>query len=134
VARIMIADQTKRHVAIFFCRQLDPQQDANRRTIEKELGSKIRFFPLPCSGRIEALHLLKALEAGARKVYLVACPQGACRYGQGNERARKRLDFAKGLVREINLPDDCFEMIVAPGPLPVSIDDLARELLGRTAD
>jgi coenzyme F420-reducing hydrogenase delta subunit len=130
----MIANRSEAHVAVFFCRQLDPEQDANRRSLEKELGSGIRFFPMPCSGRIEALHLLKALETGARKVYLITCPQGACRYGQGNVRARKRLDYAKSLIREIGLSDDCFEMIVAQGPLPLSIGDLARELLGRTAD
>lgn len=130
----MIANQTKNHVTVFFCQQLDPEQDANRRPLEKELGSGIRFFPLPCSGRIEALHFLKAIEAGARKVYLVACPQGACRYGQGNVRAKKRLDYAKSLIREIGLPDDRFEMIVARGPLPVSMDDIVRDLLERTAD
>jgi coenzyme F420-reducing hydrogenase delta subunit len=130
----MIANQSEGHVTIFFCRQLDPEQDVNRRSLEKELGSGIRFFPMPCSGRIEALHLLKALESGARKVYVVACPEGACRYGQGNVRARKRLDYAKSLIREIGLPDLCFEMIVARGPLPLSIDDLTRELLGRAAE
>ncbi len=129
----MIANQ-KEHVTIFFCRQLDPEQDTNRRSVEKEIGVGIKFFPLPCSGRIEALHLLKALESGARKVYLVVCPEGACRYGQGNLRARKRVDYAKGLIREIGLPDSRFEMIVAPGPLPVSMDNLARELMGRVAN
>jgi len=122
--------QPDENVAIFFCRQLDPEQDANRRPLEKELGSKVRFFPLPCSGRIEALHFLKALETGARKVYLVACSEGACRYGQGNVRARKRLDFAKALIREIGLADDCLELVTAKGPSPISIDDIARSLLG----
>ncbi len=122
-------NQSDSTVAIFFCRQLDPEQDANRRPLEKELGPKVRFFPLPCSGRIEALHFLKALETGARKVYLVACPEGACRYGQGNVRARKRLDFAKALIREIGMADDCFELVMAKGGGPVSIDDVARALL-----
>ncbi len=121
--------QPNTNVAIFFCRQLDPEQDTNRRSLEKELGPKVRFFPLPCSGRIEALHFLKALETGAKKVYLVACPEGASRYGQGNVRARKRVDYAKTLIREIGLPDDCFELIIARGPTPGSIDDIARGLL-----
>jgi F420-non-reducing hydrogenase iron-sulfur subunit len=129
VGKMSDLNQPDSTVAIFFCRQLDPEQDANRRPLEKELGPKVRFFPLPCSGRIEALHFLKALETGARKVYLVACAEGACRYGQGNVRARKRLDVAKSLIREIGMADDCFELVTAKGGGPVSIDDVARALL-----
>jgi len=129
VGKMSDLNQYDSTVAVFFCRQLDPEQDANRRPLEKELGPKVRFFPLPCSGRIEALHFLKALETGARKVYLVACPEGACRYGQGNVRARKRLDFAKALIREIGMADDCFELVLAKSPGPISIDDVARALL-----
>jgi coenzyme F420-reducing hydrogenase delta subunit len=129
VGKMSDLNQSDSTVAVFFCRQLDPEQDMNRRPLEKELGPKVRFFPLPCSGRIEALHFLKALETGARKVYLIACPEGACRYGQGNVRARKRLDFAKALIREIGMADDCFELVLAKSPGPISIDDVARALL-----
>ncbi len=129
----MEANQQPTTVAIFFCRQLDPDQDLNRRPLERELGRDIRFFPLPCGGRIEALHLLKALESGAGKVYLVTCPEGACKYGQGNIRAGKRLEYARRLIQEIDIPGDRLELVRASEPLPLSIDTLARQLLGMTA-
>ncbi len=66
--RVMTTMEKELSFAIFFCQQLDPDQDVNRRALEKELGPRIKFFPLPCSGRIEALHLMRALEAGADKV------------------------------------------------------------------
>ena len=110
----MEANQHRTNTAIFFCQQLDPDQDANRRPLEKELGRGIRFFPLPCSGRIEALHLLKALETGAEKVYLITCPEGACKYGQGNMRAGKRLEYAKSLIQEIDMPAECLELSARP--------------------
>ena len=115
-------------VTIFFCQQLDPDQDTNRRALEKELGSSIRFFPLPCSGRIESLHLMRALEGGSDKVYLVTCPDDACRYGEGNKRARKRVAFAQKLIEEVGLSADRLELFPAPTLPPFSIDDLAREL------
>jgi F420-non-reducing hydrogenase iron-sulfur subunit len=125
----MDANQRNQNVTVFFCQQLDPQQDKNRRPLERELGKNIRFFPLPCSGRVEALHFLKALEAGADTVYLVTCPEGACRYGQGNTRAKKRIEYAKGLVREVGIEDECLRLVAAPRT-PLSIDEFVRSLIG----
>ena len=122
------------HFAIFFCQQLDPDQDMNRRALEKELGARIKFFPLPCSGRIEALHLMRALEAGADKVFLVTCPVGVCRYREGNMRARKRLEFAQKLIQEIGFEQERLELVHASSTGQASIDTIARELIARTAN
>jgi coenzyme F420-reducing hydrogenase delta subunit len=119
------------NITIFFCRQLDANQDANRRVLERELGSRIKFFPLPCSGRIEPLHLLRALETGADKVYLIVCPEGACRYREGNLRAGKRLAFAQGLIEEIGLERERLELIQATRGEQLTIDERAREFLAR---
>jgi len=129
--RVMTTKERAPNFAIFFCQQLDPDQDVNRRALEKELGSRIRFFPLPCSGRIEALHLMRALEAGADKVYLVTCPVGACRYREGNIRAKKRVEFAQKLIQEIGLEPERFELVNASSPSPFSIDSMARELINK---
>jgi coenzyme F420-reducing hydrogenase delta subunit len=126
----MEGKNSRDYTAIFFCRQIDPDENTNRRALEKQLGRAIRFFPLPCSGRIEALHFLMAVETGAEKVYLVTCPEGSCRYSQGNARAGKRLEYARGLLREIGLSAECLEITRAPGSLPLSIDTIARGLLG----
>jgi coenzyme F420-reducing hydrogenase delta subunit len=117
--------------AFFFCQQLDAAQDLNRRSLEKEFGLRIRFFPLPCGGRMESLHLLRALETGADKVYVITCPEGACRHQEGNSRARKRAAFAQQLISEFGLEADRFEFIEAPALPSPPIDQLARELLAR---
>ncbi len=130
---LMATTNSNLNLAIFFCQRLDPDQDVNRRTLEKELGSRIKFFPLPCSGRIEALHLMRALEAGADKVFLVTCPVGACCYQEGNTRARKRLEFAQGLIEEIGFERERLELVVASSPPPSSIDAVVRDLMSREA-
>jgi coenzyme F420-reducing hydrogenase delta subunit len=119
-------------ITIFFCQQIDADQDVNRRPLEKELGPRIRFFPLPCSGRIEPLHLMRALESGADKVYVVTCPEGACRYREGNIRARKRLAYTQGLIEEIGLAKNRLELIHVPAGT-TTIDKLVKELFAREA-
>jgi F420-non-reducing hydrogenase iron-sulfur subunit len=122
----MISDIT---AAFFYCQQLDPDHDLNRRIMEKEFGSKIKFFPLPCSGRIEPLHFLRAFESGADLVYLITCPEKTCRYQQGNTRAGKRIHFTQKLIQEIGLDPERLILVQTRPPLPKRIDTLARELM-----
>jgi F420-non-reducing hydrogenase iron-sulfur subunit len=121
------------YITIFFCQQVDSDQDVHRRSLEKEFGGRVKFFPLPCSGRVDPLHLMKALEAGADVVYLATCPEGSCRYREGNFRAKKRLAYARGLIEEIGLEPDRIELVTMGQGKQVAIDVLTRELLLREA-
>lgn len=121
------------NLTIFFCQQLDPGQDSNRRALEKELGNQIRFFPLSCSGRIDPIHLMRALESGADKVYLVTCPKGTCRYREGNLRAQKRIAFTQDLIEEIGLERERLELIITSEGNPSTIDEIARGILALEA-
>jgi coenzyme F420-reducing hydrogenase delta subunit len=47
--------------------------------------------------------LLKAFEAGADGVLVFVCPEGMCRYVEGNIRAAKRVNWVKHLLYEIGL-------------------------------
>jgi coenzyme F420-reducing hydrogenase delta subunit len=118
-------------VVVFFCQQLDPQQDLNRRSLEQEMGERIRFHPMPCGGRVDALHLLRAVEAGADVVHVLTCPERGCRYQQGNSRAGKRLAYAKRLLGEIGLEPERLNWVSAPPLSPRRIDELVRPLLSQ---
>ena len=130
---VMNQESAGLNISIFFCQQIDPNQDVNRRALERELGNRIRFFPMPCSGRIDSLHLMRALESGADKVYVITCPEGACHYREGNIRARKRIAYTRGLIEEIGLEGERLELVVAPAGTSLTIDELARDLLAREA-
>ena len=49
------------------------------------------------------IFLLKAFEAGADAVVVLVCPEPACRYAQGNIRAKKRVQWVKNLLDEIGI-------------------------------
>jgi F420-non-reducing hydrogenase iron-sulfur subunit len=63
----------------------------------------IKSVKLPCSSMTREVVLLKAFEAGADAVVVLACPEGTCRYLQGNLRTAKRVSRMKKLLDEIGL-------------------------------
>ena len=73
-------------------------------------------------------------QSGADLVYLITCPERACRYQQGNERAWKRVRFARKLIEEIGLDPERLILEVSRPPLPQRIDGLIRDLLDRAPD
>jgi len=52
---------------------------------------------------VKDVFLLRAFEAGADAVIVMVCPEGACRYIEGNIRAKKRVGWIKKLLDEIGL-------------------------------
>jgi F420-non-reducing hydrogenase iron-sulfur subunit len=52
---------------------------------------EIKIILMPCTGRVDILHLLKAFEGGADVVFVAGCLEGECHYLTGNIQARKRV-------------------------------------------
>ncbi|MDP6635407.1 MAG: hydrogenase iron-sulfur subunit [Phycisphaerae bacterium] len=66
-------------------------------------GFSVRLKMMPCSSKAEAPHLLHVLAGGASGVELVCCPERACQFLDGNDRAARRVEHARGLLEEINV-------------------------------
>ena len=64
---------------------------------------RIQDIKLPCSSMLREVVLLRAFEAGADTVVVLACPEGSCHYLQGNLRAAKRVARVKKILDEIGL-------------------------------
>jgi len=56
---------------------------------------EIKIIMVPCTGRVDIIHLLKAFEGGADAVMVVGCLEGDCHYLTGNVRAKKRVGKLK---------------------------------------
>jgi heterodisulfide reductase subunit A2 len=54
--------------------------------------ANIRVIELPCSARLDAVHVLYAFCNGAERVMLALCPPNECHYGRGNEYAEARVE------------------------------------------
>ncbi|MFZ5449015.1 MAG: hydrogenase iron-sulfur subunit [Thermodesulfobacteriota bacterium] len=71
---------------------------------------EIRIIMVPCTGRIDILHLLQAFEVGADAVFVSGCHEGDCHYLSGNLYARKRVERLKEILKEVGLQPERVEM------------------------
>ncbi len=70
----------------------------------------IKIIRVPCTGKVDLLHLLRAFEKGADGVYCVGCLEGDCHFSNGNFRARKRVEQARKLLDTIGIGGQRVEM------------------------
>ncbi|MBZ5702814.1 MAG: hydrogenase iron-sulfur subunit [Acidobacteriia bacterium] len=69
-----------------------------------------RVIRLPCSGKIEILYLLRAIEDGADGVMVMGCLDGDCHFMNGNFRAKKRVAATKRLLEAAGVEPGRVEM------------------------
>lgn len=72
--------------------------------------ANVKIIRVPCSGKVDVLHLLRAIQRGADGVYVVGCLEGACHYKQGNYRAKERVNHVRQLLEEVGLEGDRVRM------------------------
>jgi coenzyme F420-reducing hydrogenase delta subunit len=87
-------------IVILYCQHAAADQHQAVVASQQATGLSIRPKMMPCSSKIEVPHLLRILEQGADAVELVACPEGACRFLVGNQKAEKRVRYASELLQQ----------------------------------
>ncbi|MCF7955106.1 MAG: hydrogenase iron-sulfur subunit [Phycisphaerae bacterium] len=70
----------------------------------------VRIVKLPCTGKVDAIHLMKAFEDGADAAFVAGCLEGQCHYLEGNIRAKKRIAYVKRLLEEVGIESERLEM------------------------
>lgn len=75
-----------------------------------EYPANVKIVRLPCSGKIDVLYLLKSFEEGADGVFIAGCEEGNCHFLEGNIHAKKRVKYARTLLKEAGIEDDRVEM------------------------
>lgn len=94
--------EPKSKVTIFHCINVFGEGDALPAAAAAD-NAEINFVKMPCSSMVKDVFLLRAFEAGADVVAVLVCAEGACRYVEGNLRAKKRVKWVKALLDEIGL-------------------------------
>ncbi len=100
----------KPEIVVLYC-QYSVAKDADINAVQNRAqGFKARFMMLPCSSKIEVPHLLKILEKGVDGIQVIGCPDDLCRFLVGNQRAEKRIEYARGLLDQVGMGADRLSM------------------------
>lgn len=65
--------------------------------------ASIKIIRVPCTGKVDTLHLMRSFEKGADGVYVVGCLEGDCHYNSGNFRAKARVEQIQKLLDAIGI-------------------------------
>jgi F420-non-reducing hydrogenase iron-sulfur subunit len=75
-----------------------------------KIPTDFRIVRLPCTGKIDIIHILRAFEKGADGLYVVGCMEGDCHFNEGNFRARKRVEQAAEILDKIGVGGERVKM------------------------
>jgi F420-non-reducing hydrogenase iron-sulfur subunit len=65
--------------------------------------ANVRVIRVPCSGRVDPLYIIKALQEGADGVLVSGCHPGDCHYISGNLVARRKFAMLKSFLGYIGI-------------------------------
>jgi coenzyme F420-reducing hydrogenase delta subunit len=71
----------------------------------------VHIIKVPCSGKVDAIHIMKAFQKGADGVYVAGCLEGDCHFKDGNIKASRRIAYLKRLLDEIGVGGERLEIL-----------------------
>ena len=90
--------------------------------------SNVRIVKLPCTGKVDALYLMKAFEEGADGVFVAGCLEGECHYLEGNLRARRKVNYVKRLLAEVEIEPERVEMFNLSSAMGGRFAEIVKEM------
>lgn len=91
----------------------------------------VRIILLPCTGKVDAIHLIKTMEDGADGVFVAGCLEGQCHYLQGNLRAKKKVAYVKKLLAETGVEPERVEMFNLSSAMGGRFAEIVQEMTDR---
>ncbi len=68
-----------------------------------EYPHNIRIIRIPCSGRVDPMFILRALQNGVDGVLVSGCHPGDCHYQSGNFHARRKFAVINRLLKYVGI-------------------------------
>jgi coenzyme F420-reducing hydrogenase delta subunit len=88
----------------------------------------LKIVQLPCSGRVDTLHLLKAIQEGADGVCVAGCLEGECHFVEGNLKTRKKVEAVKRALTSAGVEPQRVEMFNLSSAMGPRFAEIAAEM------
>ena len=93
---------TPTKLLVYYCHNLQLFKNGTRKELARSWPG-VKLVALPCSGKVEAYHLLKALASGVQGVLVLGCAEKACQFLEGSLRSQRRLKYARSWLEELGI-------------------------------
>jgi len=123
----LLAEMEPPRILVFRC------QWAVYPSLNGDMGPNIRTIELPCAGRIEALHVLEALQHGADGVMVVACSEQDCKQEGTSAKAEHVVARIKEKLDQIGLGEKLNFTKVSPR-YPGQVEEKIRQFRDSIAE
>jgi len=90
--------------------------------------SNVKIVKVPCSGRVDVIHLLKAMEQGADGVFVAGCMEGDCHFQSGNLRAKKRVHHVQRILDRVGVGGERVAMYNLSAGMGALFVEIVREM------
>lgn len=87
----------------------------------------VKIIRVPCSGKVDTIHIVKAFEKGVDGVYVAGCLDGDCHFKNGNVKAARRVAYVKKLLDDIGIGGQRVEMKTMSAGMGERFAQIARE-------
>jgi len=102
-------------IVLLFCQHCAARGAQPVDSLRRVPGFTARNVAMACSSKLESRQLLKLLETGADGIQVVGCPDGACRFLVGSNRAERRVAYVRSILEEIHFGAERVGMVRESG-------------------
>lgn len=96
--------------------------------MRRSYPANVKLIRVPCTGRVDDVHLLKAFEQGMDGVFVAGCLEGECHYLRGNLRAKKRVGHVKGILTALGINPERLQMYNLSAAMGGRFVEIAQEM------
>jgi F420-non-reducing hydrogenase iron-sulfur subunit len=99
--------------------------------MRRSYPANVKLIRVPCTGRVDDVHLMKAFEQGIDGVYVAGCLEGECHYLRGNLRAKKRVEHVKEILAALGINPERLRMYNLSAAMGGRFVEIAQEMTER---